>query len=153
MICGVHFEGPFTAIEARAKGRGSWVYVIYDGNGPRYVGQSQNLATRFLSHPHHFGSESIYVAAIPEPDRLAVERLLISKLNPPNNKSPGRPPKPRERKQTAGINLRMTQAERDEIDAVAGTEPGVWARGVLLRVARRLAKQITEDLDDGQSRG
>lgn len=40
MICGIEFEGPLTPAEARAKGRGSWLYVIYDG-ADRILGKTK----------------------------------------------------------------------------------------------------------------
>ncbi len=53
----------------------------------------------------------------------------------------GRPPLPDDERKAHMFRIRMTQAERDEIDAAAGTqgEPSSseWARSVLLKSARR----------------
>lgn len=61
-----------------------------------------------------------------------------------SNKRPGRPPKPIEDRQTASLNIKMKPAERALIDQVGGSEPGVWARETLLRVARRILGKNTE---------
>lgn len=49
----------------------------------------------------------------------------------------GRPPKPASEKRSAAINIKLTEAERAEIDRAANGEPTAWARGVILRAARR----------------
>lgn len=146
MSCGLSFTGPMTAAEAREMGYGSWVYVIYfaDGRGPKYVGQSSNLATRFTNHPKWSPNDSVYVAAVDAARRLIEERRLIAELNPPMNRTAGRPKKPPELNQTAALTIRMTKAERALIDQVGGSEPGVWARETLLRVARRILGKNTE---------
>lgn len=142
MICGIDFEGPLSPPEVRSLGYGSWIYAIYcgKGGGPKYVGQSSNLATRFICHPKHTQGDVIYVAAVPSGRRLSEERRLIKELSPPRNGAASRPKRPRHMLQTAGLNIRMTQAERDLINQVGGYEPGVWARGVLLNAARRILK-------------
>jgi hypothetical protein len=52
----------------------------------------------------------------------------------------GRPPKaPRDRKESI-LRIRLTDAQRAELDAAAGQDTSTWARDVLLRVARRRVK-------------
>lgn len=52
---------------------------------------------------------------------------------------PGAGPKPQAGvPRQAGLHLRLTDAERRELEAAAGAEPvSAWARDVLLRAARR----------------
>lgn len=49
----------------------------------------------------------------------------------------GRPPKAAADKMSAALHIKLTEAERAEIDAAADGEPTAWARAVLLRAARR----------------
>lgn len=138
MICGIDFCGPMSAAEAKAMGRGSWVYVVYDGSGLRYVGQSTNLATRMTSHEQCGPGATIFVASVPYVDRLATERRLINELRPRFNKGAGRPQKPQGQALSASLKIKMKPADRDLIDRAAGGEPTVWAREALLRLARRI---------------
>jgi len=50
------------------------------------------------------------------------------------NPRTGRPPLPEDQRRTATLMIRLTAAERDVIKAAGGSE---WARGVLLRAAKR----------------
>jgi hypothetical protein len=52
----------------------------------------------------------------------------------------GRPPKPAEERQTERLEIRMTAEERALIERAAGGNTSSWARGVLVRAARRLDK-------------
>jgi hypothetical protein len=61
-----------------------------------------------------------------------------------SNKRVGRPPKPEAAKQKAALTIRMTEAERERIAKAGGYEPGVWARGVLLREADRILGKTGE---------
>lgn len=59
----------------------------------------------------------------------------------PVAKPSGRPAKPAEQVRSNTLKIRLTVAERQEIDDAAGgesLETSSWARGVLLREARRL---------------
>lgn len=49
----------------------------------------------------------------------------------------GRPPKPAAEVRSHALNLKLTAAERAAIDRAANGKPTAWARGVLLRAARR----------------
>jgi uncharacterized protein (DUF1778 family) len=51
----------------------------------------------------------------------------------------GRPPKADEERKSAELRIRMTQEERELLDAAAGGKTSTWARGVLLRAAKRKA--------------
>lgn len=52
----------------------------------------------------------------------------------------GRPPKPPEERKAAELRIRLTEAQRDALDAAAGHDTSTWARDVLLRVAGRKRK-------------
>lgn len=56
------------------------------------------------------------------------------------NKRMGRPPKDPEDRQTARLEIRMTQAELDLIEAAAGEKISTWARDVLVKAAKRAVK-------------
>lgn len=49
----------------------------------------------------------------------------------------GRPPKPPDERKAAELRIRLTQAEREELDRAAGENTSTWAREVLLRAAKR----------------
>jgi hypothetical protein len=49
----------------------------------------------------------------------------------------GRPPKAPEERKAAELRIRLTEAQRAELDAAAGEDTSTWARDVLLRAARR----------------
>lgn len=49
----------------------------------------------------------------------------------------GRPPKPAAEKQANRLVIKLTPAERADIDAAGGGATSTWAREVLLRAARR----------------
>ena len=49
----------------------------------------------------------------------------------------GAPEKPPEQRKSVLLGVRMTAAERDEVDAAADGKASTWAREVLLRAARR----------------
>src|SRR5687768_7194374 len=49
----------------------------------------------------------------------------------------GRPPKPAAERQTARLELRMTDAELKLIERAGGENVSKWARNVLVRAARR----------------
>lgn len=55
-------------------------------------------------------------------------------------KSPGRPKKNPADSLSASLVIRMKPADRELIDNVGGSEPTVWAREALLRLARRILK-------------
>ena len=52
----------------------------------------------------------------------------------------GRPPKPPEERKAAELRIRLTEAQRAELDAAAGQDTSTWAREVLLRAAKRRGK-------------
>lgn len=52
----------------------------------------------------------------------------------------GRPPKPPEDRQTARLEIRMTDAELQRIEAAAGGKTSTWSRDVLVRAAKRATK-------------
>lgn len=52
----------------------------------------------------------------------------------------GRPPKPPEERKAAELRIRLTEAQRAELDAAAGQDTSTWAREVLLRAAKRRSK-------------
>ena len=55
----------------------------------------------------------------------------------------GRPPMPDDERKAHMFRIRMTQAERDEIDRAAdaqGESASEWARVLLLKSARRVAR-------------
>lgn len=54
--------------------------------------------------------------------------------------SRGRPPKPPEERKAAELRIRLTEAQRAELDAAAGQDTSTWARDVLLRAAKRRGK-------------
>jgi uncharacterized protein (DUF1778 family) len=49
----------------------------------------------------------------------------------------GRPPLPEEDRRAKPLRIRLTDAEREEIDKAAGASSSTWAREVLLRAARK----------------
>ena len=49
----------------------------------------------------------------------------------------GAPEKPPEHRRSVLLGVRMTEAERAEIDSAAEGKASTWAREVLLRAARR----------------
>jgi hypothetical protein len=53
----------------------------------------------------------------------------------------GRPPLPDDERRDAELRIRLTALERDELDKAAGTDTSTWARLVLLRAAKREARQ------------
>lgn len=56
-------------------------------------------------------------------------------------KTRGAPRKPPAQRRSVLVPIRVTQAEKEEIDAVAGDNTSAWAREILLRAAKRLAKK------------
>lgn len=54
-----------------------------------------------------------------------------------NKRDRGRPPKPPEERKAAELRIRLTEAQRAELDAAAGQDTSTWAREVLLRAAKR----------------
>ena len=52
----------------------------------------------------------------------------------------GRPPKPASERQTARLEIRMTDAELKLIEKAGGENTSGWARQVLVRAARRRDK-------------
>ena len=52
----------------------------------------------------------------------------------------GRPPKPPEERKAAELRIRLTEAQRAELDAAAGQDTSTWARRVLLAAAKRKLK-------------
>jgi hypothetical protein len=52
----------------------------------------------------------------------------------------GRPPKPPEDRKAAELRIRLTEAQRAELDAAAGQDTSTWARDVLLKAAKRRSK-------------
>lgn len=52
----------------------------------------------------------------------------------------GAPEKPPEQRKSVLLGVRMTEAERAEIDAAADGKASTWARDVLLRAARRRSR-------------
>jgi hypothetical protein len=52
-------------------------------------------------------------------------------------RKPGRPEKPPEKRKSAELRIRLTEADRAELDRAAGSDTSTWAREVLLRAARR----------------
>jgi hypothetical protein len=53
------------------------------------------------------------------------------------SKRMGRPPKPASERQTARLELRMTEAELRLIEKASGENVSKWARETLVRAARR----------------
>jgi hypothetical protein len=53
------------------------------------------------------------------------------------NKRMGRPPKPASERQTARLEIRMTEAELSLIERAAKDSTSTWARNVLVRAAKR----------------
>lgn len=53
----------------------------------------------------------------------------------------GRKPLPPEDRRAKPLRIRLTGAERAEIDKAADGQSSTWAREVLLRAARRAAKR------------
>ena len=49
----------------------------------------------------------------------------------------GRPPKADDERKSAELRIRMTQEERELLDAAAGGKTSTWARNVLVRAAKR----------------
>lgn len=49
----------------------------------------------------------------------------------------GRPPLPPKDRRAKPLRIRLTDAEREEIDKAAGGMSSTWAREVLLKAARR----------------
>jgi hypothetical protein len=49
----------------------------------------------------------------------------------------GRPPKDPEDLKSAELRIRLTEAERAQLDAAAGDNTSTWARELLLRAAAR----------------
>jgi hypothetical protein len=54
-----------------------------------------------------------------------------------NTPKRGAPEKPPEQRRSVLLGVRMTVAERAEIDAAADDKASTWARVVLLKAARR----------------
>ena len=54
-----------------------------------------------------------------------------------NKPKMGRPPKPPGDRKDAELRIRLTEAEREELDRAAGQDTSTWAREVLLRAAKR----------------
>ena len=52
----------------------------------------------------------------------------------------GRPPKPADERKAAELRIRLTEDERQELDAAAGGKTSTWARTILLRAAKRQAR-------------
>ena len=52
----------------------------------------------------------------------------------------GRPEKPPEERKSVMVPIRLTTAEKAQIDAVADGNVSEWARGVLLKAARRKSR-------------
>lgn len=74
-------------------------------------------------------------------DGARVERrLLFRTIDGMNAKRMGRPPKAPAEKHTARLEIRMTDADLALIEKAAGGKTSTWARGVLLRAAKRAAK-------------
>ncbi|MEX0700987.1 MAG: hypothetical protein WD069_02720 [Planctomycetales bacterium] len=55
-------------------------------------------------------------------------------------KQRGRPHKPPEDRKSAELRIRLTGAERAELDAAAEGGTSTWARDVLLKAARRKSR-------------
>ncbi len=53
----------------------------------------------------------------------------------------GAPEKPPEQRKTELLPIRLTKAEKALVDQAANGKVSAWARGILLRAARRKAKQ------------
>ena len=51
----------------------------------------------------------------------------------------GRPPKDDDERKENVLRIRMTQDERETLDMAADGKTSTWARGVLLRAAKRKA--------------
>ncbi len=49
----------------------------------------------------------------------------------------GRPFKPPDERKDAELRIRLTHAERTELDREAGQDTSTWARSVLLKAARK----------------
>jgi hypothetical protein len=49
----------------------------------------------------------------------------------------GRPELPTDERKAAELRIRLTAAERAELDRFAGSNTSTWARDELLRIARR----------------
>ena len=49
----------------------------------------------------------------------------------------GRPPKPPEERKTAELRIRLTGAQREQLDAAADGDTSTWARELLLKAAKR----------------
>jgi uncharacterized protein (DUF1778 family) len=56
------------------------------------------------------------------------------------NKRMGRPPKAPDERQTARLEIRMTEAELELIETAAAGKTSTWARDVLVRAAKRATK-------------
>jgi hypothetical protein len=56
------------------------------------------------------------------------------------NKKLGRPPKPASERQTARLELRMTEAELKLIEKAGGENTSRWARETLVKAAKRRDK-------------
>lgn len=52
-------------------------------------------------------------------------------------KKMGRPPKAPDERMTAELRIRLTDAQRAQLDAAAGEDTSTWARDVLLRASKR----------------
>lgn len=69
------------------------------------------------------------------------EKIFVATFNVMERQSDrGRPPKPPEERKAAELRIRLTQAQRAELDAAAGQDTSTWARDVLLRAAKRRGK-------------
>jgi hypothetical protein len=64
----------------------------------------------------------------------------------PKKAKRGRPPMPPDMRRVESLYLKLTPAERAEIDAAAkGKSVTIWAREVVLRAARRINDNLKSD--------
>ena len=52
----------------------------------------------------------------------------------------GRPPKPPDERKDSELRIRLTADEREALDEAAGGKTSTWARGILLKAAKRQQK-------------
>ena len=58
----------------------------------------------------------------------------------------GAPKKPPEERRSVLLPIRLTEAEKADIDAAAEGKASTWARGILVRAARRAQKSRQSEI-------
>lgn len=137
--------------EMRRHRRGSYVYFLFNGDECVYIGKTAKLLSRVFEHAKSKAFGDVYFLECGD-DRGEIEahwiRALRPRLNvilfaPPKVRrlQRGRPPKRPEDRRQNRLVIKLTDDERQLMEAAAGGDGvTVWARDILVRAAKRAVK-------------